>query len=75
LGSCRRRYDLELCSEYVGAEILAVDGINVLIANHYFSPDTKQEVITDCFCHLENTLDTNNTRVILLGDLSAPGFN
>jgi hypothetical protein len=47
----------------------------MLIGNHYFSPDTKPEVIADYFRHLENNLDTNNTRVILLGDFNAPGFN
>ncbi|PNF41595.1 hypothetical protein B7P43_G11563 [Cryptotermes secundus] len=47
----------------------------MLIGYHYFSPDTKPEVITGYFQQLENILDTNNTRVILLGDFNAPGFN
>jgi hypothetical protein len=47
----------------------------LLIGNRYFSPDTKPEVITDYFRLLENKLDTNNFRVILLGDFNAPGFN
>jgi hypothetical protein len=47
----------------------------MLTGNHYFSPDTKPEVITNYFRHLENSLDTNNIRVILLGDYNAPGFN
>jgi hypothetical protein len=47
----------------------------MLIYNHYFSPDTKPEVISHNFHHLENTLDTNNARVILLGDFNASGFN
>jgi exonuclease III len=38
LGSCNRRYDLELCSECVWVEIPTADGINTLIGNHYFSP-------------------------------------
>jgi hypothetical protein len=46
----------------------------MLIGNHYFSPDTKPEVPTDYFYHLQNTLDTNNTHIILLGDFNAPGF-
>jgi hypothetical protein len=75
LGSCSRRYDLELCSECVWVEIPSADGISMLIGNRYFPPDTKPEVITDYFHHLENTLDTNNTRVILLGDFNVPGFN
>ncbi|PNF15466.1 hypothetical protein B7P43_G17549 [Cryptotermes secundus] len=65
LGSCRRRYDLELCSECVWVEVPSADGINMLIGNHYFSPYTKLEVITAYFRQLENILDTNNTRVIL----------
>jgi hypothetical protein len=59
----------------VWVEIPTADVIRMLIGNHYFPPDTKQNVITDYFRHLENTLDTNNTRVILLGDFNAPGFN
>jgi hypothetical protein len=47
----------------------------MLIGNHYFSPDTRPEVIMGYFHRLENTLDTNNTRVILLGEFNAPGFN
>jgi hypothetical protein len=47
----------------------------MFIDNHYFSPETKPEVITVYFYHHENILDPNNTRVILLGDLGAPGFN
>jgi endonuclease/exonuclease/phosphatase (EEP) superfamily protein YafD len=47
----------------------------MLIGNHYFSPETKPEVISAYFHNLENILDTNNTRVILLGDFNAPGFN
>jgi hypothetical protein len=73
LGSCSRRYDLELCSECVWVEIPTADVISMLIGNNYFTPDTKPEVITDYFRHLEDTLDTNNTRVILLGDFNAPG--
>jgi hypothetical protein len=47
----------------------------LLIGNHYFSPDTKPEVITDYFRLLENMLDTNNLCVILVGDFNVPGFN
>jgi hypothetical protein len=49
LGSCSHRYDLELCSECVWVKIPTADGINMLIGNHYFSPDTKPEVITGYF--------------------------
>jgi hypothetical protein len=47
----------------------------MLIGNHYFSPDTKTEIIIQYFHHLEMSLDTQNSRVILLGDFNAPGFN
>jgi hypothetical protein len=75
LGSCRCRYELELCSEWVWVEIPTVGGINLLIGNHYFTPGTKLEVITDYFWLFENILDTNNFCVIILWDFNAPGFN
>ncbi|PNF31813.1 hypothetical protein B7P43_G09329, partial [Cryptotermes secundus] len=75
LGSCRRRYDLELCSECVWVEIPTVDSHNLLIGNHYFSPDTPPGVIINYFQLLENKLDTNCFRVVLLGDFNVPGFN
>jgi hypothetical protein len=75
LGSCSRRYDLELCSECVWVEIPTADGISMLTGNHYFSPETEPEVITAYFHYLENILGTNNTHVILPGDFNAPGFN
>jgi hypothetical protein len=34
LGSCSRRYDLELCSVCVWVEIPTADGISILIGNH-----------------------------------------
>jgi hypothetical protein len=67
-------YDLELCSECVWVEIPTADGIGMLTGNHYFSPENKPEVLTAYFQHLEN-IHTNNTRVILMGDFNAPGFN
>jgi hypothetical protein len=51
----------------VWVEIPTADGISILIGKHCFPPDTKPEIITDYFRHLENTLDTINTHVILLG--------
>jgi hypothetical protein len=75
LGSSRSRYDLEHCSECVWVEISVIDSHNLLIGNHYFSPDILPGVITDYFHFLENTLDTNNFRVSLLGDFNAPGFD
>jgi hypothetical protein len=75
LGSCSRKYDLELCSECTWVEIPTADGINLLIGNQYFSPDTKSENITEYFPILENILNTNNLRVILIGAFNAHGLN
>jgi hypothetical protein len=75
LVSCRRRYDLEHCSECVWVEFPATIGPNLLIGNHYFPPDVRPQAIADYFHLLENTLDTNNYRVILLGDFNASGFS
>jgi hypothetical protein len=47
----------------------------MLIGNHYFSSETKPEVIKAYFHHLGNILDINNTCIILLGDFNAPGSN
>jgi hypothetical protein len=47
----------------------------MLIGNHYFSPETRTEVISAYFHNLENILDINDDGVILLGDFNAPGFN
>jgi hypothetical protein len=46
----------------------------MLVGNHYFSPETKPEVISAYFHHLKNILDTNNDRVILLGDFMLPAL-
>jgi hypothetical protein len=75
LGSCRSRFDLELCLEHVWVEFSTVDGPNLLVGNHYFPPDAKPQLITNYFHDLENMLDTNNFCVILLGDFNVPGFN
>jgi hypothetical protein len=76
LGYCIQRYDVELCSERVWVEIPTADGISMLTGNHYFSPYTPNpEVIIAYFHHLENTLSTKNTHLILLWDFSASGFN
>jgi hypothetical protein len=47
----------------------------MLIGNYYFPSDTKPEVIIGYILHLKNTLDTNNTHVILLRDFNVPSFN
>jgi endonuclease/exonuclease/phosphatase (EEP) superfamily protein YafD len=71
--SYKRRYDLEYSDECVWVEILTSDGLNQLIVNHYFFPDTKPENIANYFRFLENNLDTHNFRVIMVGDFNAPG--
>jgi hypothetical protein len=45
-----------------GFEIPTVGDINSLVDNHYFSSDTKPEVIADYFRLPENILDTTNFR-------------
>jgi hypothetical protein len=52
--SCKRRCDLESFDEYIWAEIPAYDGLNLLIGNHYFPPDSKPEAVTNYFRFLEN---------------------
>jgi hypothetical protein len=47
--SCKSRCDLESFDECVRVEIPTYDGLNLLIGNHYFPPDTKPEVITKTF--------------------------
>jgi hypothetical protein len=50
-----RRADLELVKECVWVEIATtMDGINLLIGNHYFAPDTAVDTIKQYFCSLEN---------------------
>jgi hypothetical protein len=73
--SFKRRHDLESYDECVWVEIPTLDSLNLLIGNHYFPPDTKPEVITNYFRSLEDKLDTNNFRVVIVGDFNAPGFD
>jgi hypothetical protein len=56
-------------------DIPTAGDISRFSGNYYFSPDTKPEVITAYFRHLENILYTNIIHVILLGDFNTPGFN
>jgi hypothetical protein len=55
----------------VWVEIPTLDGFNLLIGNHYFSPDAKPD---NMIRTLEDKLDTHNFRVISVGDFNAPGF-
>jgi hypothetical protein len=63
------------CSECIWVEIPTANGISILAGKNYFLSETKSKVISAYFHNLENILDTNNTRVSLLGDFNAPGFN
>jgi hypothetical protein len=73
--SHKRRFNLEFCDECVWVEIPTYDGLNLLIGNHYFPPDTKPEIIANYFRFLENKIDTHNFRVIVVGDFITPGFD
>jgi hypothetical protein len=75
LNACKRRHDLQFFDECVWVEFSIRNGPNLLIGNHYFSPDLKPDIICEFFSHLENKLDTTNYRVILLGDFNVPGFD
>jgi hypothetical protein len=56
-------------------QIPTFDGLNLLIGNQYFPPDTKPEIIVNNFRFSENKLDTHNFRVIMAGNFNAPGFD
>ena len=71
--SCKRRYDLELIAECVRIEIAAPDGFNLLTGNHYFSLNTDVKITENYFNSLESLLNTNESRIILVGDFNFPG--
>jgi hypothetical protein len=74
ISGCKRRYDLELTSECVWIEIPLPDGFNLLVGNHYFSPNTDIRVIENYFNSLKIKLNPQNFRVVLLGDFKCPWF-
>jgi hypothetical protein len=41
----------------------------------YFTPDIKVDIINKYFNFLENSLDTLNYQVVLLGDFNFPGYD
>jgi hypothetical protein len=45
----KRRLDLEFFQECVWVEITLTDGRNLLIGNHYFTPDVKADIIKNYF--------------------------
>jgi hypothetical protein len=70
--ACKRRHDFHFFDECVWVEFSTHNGPNLLIGNHYFSPDLQPFIICEYFSHLENKLDTTNYRVILSGDFNVP---
>lgn len=62
----KRRSDIEYFQECLWIEITVSDDRNLLIGNHYFSPDWLN--------FLENLLDTFNC-VLLHGDFNVPGVD
>jgi hypothetical protein len=69
-----RRSDLELAHECVWVELRTGDGANLLVGNHYFSPDISPTVIKEYFDNIEDILDVSKYRVIMLGDFNVPGI-
>jgi hypothetical protein len=63
---------MELTNESVGIYIAVNVGFNLLVGNNYFSPESVN-TIAIYFNSLETKLDTQNFRVILLGDFNVPG--
>jgi hypothetical protein len=51
--ACKRRYDLQLYDECVRVEIPTQKGGSLLADNHYFSRDTKSDIILQHFSSLE----------------------
>jgi hypothetical protein len=51
------------------------DGLNLLVGNYYFSPNTDVKVIENYFNSLNIKLNPQNFRVVLLGDFNVSGFD
>lgn len=68
------RKDLDF-SECVWVEIKMKDGINLLIGNCYFSPDTRPEKLTEFFDDVGKKLEVGRYRVLILGDFNVAGVN
>jgi hypothetical protein len=51
------------------------DGFNLLVGNHYLSPNSDSSTIETYFNSLETKLDIKNFRVVLLGDFNFPGYD
>jgi hypothetical protein len=53
-------------------EIEILGGFNLLIGNHYFPPDMKFVFLQSYYSRLENVSDTQNFRVVFIGDVLLP---
>jgi hypothetical protein len=73
--SCKRKYDLQYYDECVWVEIPTQNGLSLLVGSHYFSPDTKVDIILQYYSFLENNLDTQNHNGVLVGDFNIPNFD
>jgi hypothetical protein len=69
------RQNLQFFDECVWVEFPTHNHPNLLIGNHYFSPDLTPDITCEYFSHLENKLDMTNYCVILLGDFNVPSFD
>jgi hypothetical protein len=47
--TCKRRHDLQFFDECLWVEFPTYNGPNLLIGNHYFSPDVKPDIICEYF--------------------------
>jgi hypothetical protein len=74
VSGCKRRYDLELTNESVWIEILVFDGLNLLVGNHYFPPNTGVKEIENFFNFLETNLNKKNFRLGFLSDFNVHGY-
>jgi hypothetical protein len=54
------RYELQFYHEPIWVKISTQSSHSLLNGNDYPHPDTKQDVISKCFCSLEKNLDTKN---------------
>ena len=65
----------ELAEECVWVEIPSSDGLNLLIGNEYFAPDTTADTLKRLFWLHTAHINTHNSRVLLLGDLNVTSFH
>jgi hypothetical protein len=59
----------------VWIEIPIPDRFNLLVGNHYFPPNMDHKVIENDFNSLENKVNTQHFRVVLLEGFNVPGYD